>query len=140
MQIPNSQHRVQNPIGWRQRLARFQGSPVAFDLRAYDEEVAEINRLGTSVEQLTAGEIEARARDLRARAGGSPDSIRAALFALARDASRRVLGLRPFDVQVLAAIAMDRGHIVEMQTGEGKTLAAVMPAALRALTGQGAHV
>src|SRR5438045_322763 len=82
----------------------------------------------------------ARARELRGRAGGSPESIRAAFFALARDASRRVLGLRPFDVQVLAAIALDRGHIVEMQTGEGKTLAAVMPAALRALTGQGAHV
>src|SRR4029079_5976961 len=57
-----------------------------------------------------------------------------------RDASRRVLGLRPFDVQVLAGIALDCDHIVEMQTGEGKTLAAVMPAALRALTGQGAHV
>jgi len=56
---------------------------------------------------------------------------------LARDASRRVLGLRPFDVQVLAAIAMDRGHIVEMQTGEGKTLAASCRRASR-LQGQGA--
>ena len=132
MQIPNSQHRVQNTIGWRQRLARLQGSPVAFDLRAYDQELAEINRLDMDVEPLSDGEIEARARALRERAGGSLESIRAAFFALARDASRRVLGLRPFDVQVLAAIALDRGHIVEMQTGEGKTLAAVMPAALRA--------
>ena len=46
VQIPNSQHRVQNTIGWRQRLARLQGSPVAFDLRAYDQPLAEINRLG----------------------------------------------------------------------------------------------
>ena len=66
--------------------------------------------------------------------------IRAEFFALAREASRRAIGLWPFDVQVRAALALDCGHIVEMQTGEGKTLAAVMPAALRALAGQGAHV
>ena len=74
------------------------------------------------------------------RGGESRDHIRDELLALAREASRRALGLRPFDVQVLAALALDDGHIVEMQTGEGKTLAAVMPAALRALTGQGVHV
>jgi len=140
VQIPDSQHRGRNTIGWRQRLAHFQASPVTFDLRAYDQELAEINRLGMDVEQYSDGEIQARARELRERAGGSLESIRVAFFAVARDASRRVLGLRPFDVQVLAAIALDCGHIVEMQTGEGKTLAAVMPAALRALTGQGAHV
>ena len=61
-------------------------------------------------------------------------------FALVREAARRTLGLRPFDVQIVAALAMDDGAIVEMQTGEGKTLAAVMPAALNALTGQGVHV
>jgi preprotein translocase subunit SecA len=140
VQIPTSRPCIQNTIGWRQRLAHLRGSSVAFDLRAYDQELAEINRLGMDVEQLSDGEIEARARALRQRADGSLESIRAGFFALARDASRRVLGLWPFNVQVLAAIAMDCGHIVEMQTGEGKTLAAVMPAGLRALTGQGAHV
>jgi len=138
--IRSSQHRVQSTIGWRQRLAHLQGSPVAFELRGYDQELAAITRLGKDIEPLSDGEIEARARELRGRAGGSLESIRAAFFALARDASRRVLGLRPFDVQILAAIALDCGHIVEMQTGEGKTLAAVMPAALRALEGNGAHV
>ena len=92
------------------------------------------------IERLSDGEIEARARDLRQRAGASLEPIRAEFFALVREASRRVLGLRPFDVQVLAALALDAGHIVEMQTGEGKTLAAVMPAALHALTGKGVHV
>ena len=83
----------------------------------------------------------ARARFASRRAAAlRSESIRAAFFALAREPSRRVLGLRPFDVQVLAALALDRGHVVEMQTGEGKTLAAVMPAALRALAGQGVHV
>ena len=68
------------------------------------------------------------------------EPIRTEFFALVREASRRALGLRPFDVQVLAALALDAGHIVEMQTGEGKTLAAVMPASLNALTGKGVHV
>ena len=53
---------------------------------------------------------------------------------------RRALGQRPFDEQIVAALALDDGHVVEMQTGEGKTLAAVMPAALNALTGRGVHV
>ena len=130
-------------IGWRQRLAQFRGSPITYDLRPYDQELAEVNRLGLDIQQLSNGEIETRARALRQRAGDGGqalESIRAAFFALAREASLRTLGLRPFDVQVLAALALDRGNIVEMQTGEGKTLAAVMPAALRALTGQGAHV
>ena len=57
-----------------------------------------------------------------------------------REVARRTLGLRPFDVQVIAAFALHGGAVVEMQTGEGKTLAAVMPAFLNALTGRGVHV
>jgi preprotein translocase subunit SecA len=143
VQIPSSRHRVRNTTGWRQRLARFQGSSVGFDLRLYNQEMADIDRLSEGVEQLSDGGITARARTLREQVlgGHAPlEAIRPAFFAAAREAARRTLGLRPFDVQVLAAIAMDRGHLVEMQTGEGKTLAAVMPAALRALTGRGAHV
>jgi preprotein translocase subunit SecA len=141
VQRPNRQYpRVRNPIGWRQRLAHLQGSPVSFDLRRYDEPLAEINRLEARLEQLSDREIETRARAHRGQADVALDSIRAEFFALVREASRRVLGMRPFDVQVLAAIALDGGHVVEMQTGEGKTLAAVMPASLRALTGHGAHL
>jgi preprotein translocase subunit SecA len=160
--MSSSQHQhVPHTIGWRQRLAHLQGSPVAFDLRAYDQQIAEINRRRDEVNQLSERELEGRARQLRAQVqagsasaepprgytqpsgkavGTARESVRAALFALAREASWRVLGLRPFDEQVLAALALDDGHIVEMQTGEGKTLAAVMPASLRALTGQGVHV
>ena len=93
--------------------------------------------IGGYVRGLSDRDIEARACAVRAQATAS---IRAEMFALVREASRRVLGLWPFDEQVLAAIALDDGHVVEMQTGEGKTLAAVMPAALRALTGRGVHV
>jgi preprotein translocase subunit SecA len=141
VQKPNSQYpRVRNAIGWRQRLALLQGSPISLDLRRYDEPVAEIDRLGVHLEPLSDREIETRARARRVQPDASLDSIRAEFFALVREASRRVLGQRPFDEQVLAAIALDCGHVVEMQTGEGKTLAAVMPVALRALTGHGAHV
>jgi preprotein translocase subunit SecA len=141
VQKPNRQNpRVRNAFGWRQRLAQLQGSPVAFDLRRYDEPLAEINRLGVRLEQLSDREIETRARAYRGHVDAALDSNRVEFFSLVREASRRILGMRPFDVQVLAAIAMDCGHVVEMQTGEGKTLAAVMPASLRALTGRGAHV
>lgn len=68
------------------------------------------------------------------------DNLMVKAFALVREASRRVLGLRPFDVQILAGIAMYHGNIVEMQTGEGKTLTAVFPAYLKALEGEGVHV
>ena len=67
-------------------------------------------------------------------------NVRGPLFALVRELSTRALGLRPFDEQVVAALALDRGAIVEMQTGEGKTLSSVMPVALDALAGRGAHV
>ena len=143
---PSPHHPVRNIIGWRQHLSRLQGLPLDFDLRGYDASVAAVARLGEALQPLGDDEIARRAALIRASLSGpgSPDdvshSLREEFFALVREASRRTLGLRPFDVQVLAAIALDGGHIVEMQTGEGKTLAAVMPAALRALAGRGAHV
>jgi preprotein translocase subunit SecA len=72
--------------------------------------------------------------------GQEMDSIVPEAFALVREASSRVLGMRHFDVQVIAGIAMHHGKLVEMQTGEGKTLAAVLPAYLNALQGKGVHI
>jgi preprotein translocase subunit SecA len=137
-----SDNRVRNRIGWRERLERLRGGAIHYDLRPFDAPLAAINGLETEVRALEDVEIERRGGELRdrARAGTPLCEIRAELFALAREASRRTLGLRPFDVQVIAALALDRGAVVEMQTGEGKTLAAVMPAALHALTGRGVHV
>jgi len=76
----------------------------------------------------------------RARNGVSPDELLVESYAIVREASRRMLGMRPYDVQVIAGIALHRCKVVEMQTGEGKTLAAIMPAYLNALTGEGVHV
>ena len=142
MSLENPLPAVRNHIDWRQRLAHFQGSPVDLDLRSYDEALAEIARLEQAVGALSDAELEARARELRdqARAGAASALLRAPIFAVVREVSRRALGLRPFDVQIVAALALDRGAIVEMQTGEGKTLAAVMPVSLHALTGHGVHV
>jgi preprotein translocase subunit SecA len=84
----------------------------------------------------------ARAHTLavKARAESSLDSLAVEAFAIAREAADRTVALRPYDVQVVAALALQAGHIVEMQTGEGKTLAAVLPVYLNALAGKGVHV
>ena len=134
--------RVRNRIGWRHRLARLGGSPVEHDLRVFDEPLADIARLEDETADLSDERITRRAAELRAgaEAGLALDALQAPLFALVREAAGRTLGLRPFDVQVVAALALGRGRVVEMQTGEGKTLAAVMPAALHALAGAGVHV
>jgi preprotein translocase subunit SecA len=128
--------------GLKRYIRRLQGSTVRFDLRAYTPAVAAIGGRERELMGLADEQILRRSRALRERArSGEPlGALRTDLYALAREASRRALGQRPYDEQVLAALALDDGAIVEMQTGEGKTLAAVLPAALAALADRGAHV
>jgi preprotein translocase subunit SecA len=135
-------NRLRNSIGWRERLARLRGSPVVFDLERFDEPLDGIARLERDVASRSDMEISDDARRLRAEvSAGTPVSdVRGRLFALARDAAVRSLGQRPFDEQMLAALALSEGAIVEMQTGEGKTLAGAMAAAIAALAGHGVHV
>ena len=94
------------------------------------------------VARLRDGEIAERAAGLQraARAGTDAGELLPECFALVRETARRALGERPYPVQVLAGIALHHGKLVEMQTGEGKTLAAVAPAVLNALAGRGVHV
>jgi preprotein translocase subunit SecA len=144
---------VMKTSAWKHYIRNLQGSSVRFDVSRYQSSLAGINELEPAISELSDDEILRRGMDLqrRARTGepglpecldGVPSSetLRGECFALVREAARRALGQRPFDEQVLAALAMHEGHVVEMQTGEGKTLAAVMPAALNALTGRGVHV
>jgi preprotein translocase subunit SecA len=128
--------------GWRQRLGQLQGSTVSFDVDRYRDLVRAITDVEASVSSLSNEDLACRTTALRARAraGAARLDLRVPVFALVREAAARTLGQRPFDEQVFAALAMDEGRVVEMQTGEGKTLAAVMPAALNALSGRGAHV
>ncbi|HZF38643.1 MAG TPA: accessory Sec system translocase SecA2, partial [Blastocatellia bacterium] len=128
---------------WMRRLEKWRGvERVEEDLAPYEEALREINRRGeefTRKKDDQLREVAASMRE-RARRGESSDELLVEAFALAREAADRALGLRPFDVQVMAGVALSRGKLVEMQTGEGKTLAAVPPACLNALTGRGVHV
>ena len=115
---------------------------VQVDLAPFDERLRAVAAREDEARALGDHALAERTRSLRARAeAGEPlDALLPPVFALAREAARRALGLRAFDEQVLAGLALHDGAVVEMATGEGKTLAAVLPAALSALTGRGVHV
>lgn len=104
--------------------------------------VDEINSLESHFEALSDDELKGVTADFRARheEGESLDDILPEAFAAVREASRRSVGMRPFDVQMIGGIVLHQGKIAEMRTGEGKTLVATMPAYLNAIAGNGAHV
>ena len=114
--------------------------PVEYDLRRYHRQRARIEAIDAralSDTQLTSRFESAR----RAAASGTPlDDLLPEVYALTGEACARALGMRPFDVQMMAAVALHEGRLAQLATGEGKTLVAVMPAALNALTGRGVHV
>jgi len=123
-------------------LTRIFGSRNERLLKEYRRTVARINALESGLTGLTDEQLSGRTTDLRARAaaGTSLDELLPEAFAVCREASRRVLGMRHFDVQLIGGMAMHYGKIAEMRTGEGKTLMATLPAYLNALSGQGVHV
>src|SRR5205085_5695117 len=108
----------------------------------YWQLLAEINRAGKSLTDASESQLREFGVALRAKAQQAAvlDDLLVEVFALVREVAERVIGLRPFDVQVLAGLALHRGKLVEMQTGEGKTLAAVLSACLNALAGKGVHI
>ena len=104
--------------------------------------VARINALEPELEPLSDEALAAKTAELRRRldAGETLDSLIAEAFAVVREASKRTLGLRHFDVQMVGGMVLNDGKIAEMRTGEGKTLVATLSAYLNALTGKGVHV
>lgn len=108
----------------------------------YQPMVDAVNALEASTSALSDADLKAKTAELRERAlaGASLDDLLPEAFAVVREASKRVLGLRPFDVQLIGGAVLHGGQVAEMRTGEGKTLVAVMPAYLNALTGRGVHV
>jgi len=118
------------------------GTPNDRKVKAARPIVDQINALEPEFEKLTDTEIVAKTADLRLRAqnGEALDDLLPEAFANCREAARRALGLRAFDVQLLGGIFMHQGNIAEMKTGEGKTLVATFPAYLNALSGKGVHV
>ncbi len=104
--------------------------------------VKKINDLEPEMEKLSDKELQAKTPEFKERLskGETLDDILPEAFATAREASKRVLGMRHFDVQLIGGIILHQGRIAEMKTGEGKTLVATLPVYLNALTGKGVHV
>jgi preprotein translocase subunit SecA len=116
----------------------FGGDPLA----KHQATLQEINKLEETVRAFSDEELKAESLKLReeAQAAGSTDSVTSMAFALVREAARRTLKQRPYDVQVLGGLVLHSGAVAEMMTGEGKTLSAVGPAYLNALLGKGVHL
>ena len=120
----------------------FLGSSNARYIKTLQKEVQRINALEPQIMALSDAELMAKSQEFRERLhkGESEDSILCEAFACVREASKRALGLRHYDVQLIAGIVLHRGIIAEAKTGEGKTLTATLPIYLNALSGKGAHV
>ena len=125
------------------------GDPNARKLKRFQPLVSDINLVEEEIAQLSDDELRIRTADFRNRLDNAGslgaqlpilDEILPEAFAVVREASKRVLGMRHFDVQLLGGIILHEGEIAEMKTGEGKTLVATLPSYLNALTGRGVHV
>ena len=118
------------------------GSSNDRTLKRLRKVVAKINKLEPSFEQLSDAELQGKTEEFRQRLanGEALSSVLPEAFATVREASRRVLGMRLFDVQLIGGMVLTDRNIAEMRTGEGKTLTATLPCYLNALTGKGVHV
>ncbi len=123
-------------------LKRVIGTKNERELKAMRPVVARINEVEPEMEALRDGELRAKTEVFRKRLadGETLEDILPEAFAVVREASKRTLGLRHFDVQLVGGIVLHQGKIAEMKTGEGKTLAATLPVYLNALVGKGVHV
>ena len=123
-------------------LKKIVGTKNDRELKRLSVLLNEINDFEPAMMSLTDEELQAKTPYFKEKLknGFSPDDILTEAFAVAREASRRTLLMRPFDVQVIGGIVLHEGKIAEMKTGEGKTLAATMPLYLNALEEKGCHV
>ena len=118
------------------------GSANERSLKGYQRRVPQINALEPEMEALTDDALAGKTLEFRQRLveGATMDELLPEAFAVVREASKRVLGLRHFDVQMIGGMVLNDGKIAEMRTGEGKTLVATLPVYLNALPGKGVHV
>src|SRR5688572_6644241 len=123
-------------------LTRVFGSRNDRLLRQLQRSVAKINVLEPEMQKLSDEQLQAKTPEFQQRiqAGESLDKLLPEAFAVCREASRRVLGMRHYDVQLIGGMVLHMGKIAEMRTGEGKTLVATLPVYLNALEGKGVHV
>ena len=111
-------------------------------LKTMSKEVTKINALEPVLEALSDEDLKAKTIEFKERCsqGETVEELLAEAFAVVREASKRVFGMRHFDVQMIGGMVLNEGKIAEMRTGEGKTLTATLPSYLNALTGKGVHV
>ncbi|MBE9180763.1 preprotein translocase subunit SecA [Oculatella sp. LEGE 06141] len=123
-------------------LKNLLGDPNARKLKKYKPDVVEINLLEEEIQALSDQELTAKTVEFKQRLekGESLDDLLPEAFAVVREAGKRVLGMRHFDVQLIGGMVLHNGQIAEMKTGEGKTLVSTLPAYLNALTGKGVHI
>ncbi len=123
-------------------LTRLLGDPVRRNMKRYQPLVDRVNGFELSMQSLSDESLQAQTQVFRQRLseGASLDSLLPEVFAVVREASKRTLGFRHFDVQLIGGIVLHEGKIAEMKTGEGKTLTSTLTAYLNALTGQGVYI
>lgn len=123
-------------------IQRWIGNNSTREIKKMGAIVDQINDLEGSLTSLSDASLAAKTQEFKNRLakGETLDDILPEAFAVVREASKRVLGMRHFDVQLIGGITLHRGNIAEMRTGEGKTLVATLPVYLNALTGKGVHV
>ncbi len=123
-------------------LTKVFGDPNERELKRLRSEVEEINSLEPLIQSLSDDQLRAKTEEFKRRlaAGETLDDLLPEAFAVVREAARRTIGMRHFDVQLMAGIVLHEGKIAEMKTGEGKTLVATLPLYLNALEGKGVHL
>ncbi|MBP6711938.1 MAG: DEAD/DEAH box helicase, partial [Propionivibrio sp.] len=111
-------------------------------IKQYSAVVRQINALESGISALSDDELRGKTAEFKARVanGESLDALLPEAFAVVREAGKRALGMRHFDVQLVGGMVLHNGKIAEMRTGEGKTLVATLPAYLNALSGKGVHI
>lgn len=130
------------PTGWKAGLLSLLGGPIQRRLAQWGKVVQQIAAFEPQLEAEDDAQLRKRSLSLkyRAKSGESLSTLVGEGYALVREASRRAIGLRHFDVQMIGGIALFNGCIAEMETGEGKTLTATLPLYIHALSGKGAHL
>lgn len=123
-------------------FSKFLGDPNAKVLEGIKPIIEKINNLETEIKNLTDEQLKNKTQEFKERCqkGETLDDLLPEAFAVVREASRRITGMRHFDVQLIGGVVLHRGNIAEMRTGEGKTLVATLPTYLNALSGKGVHV
>ena len=130
-------------VEWQEKFKDWLGNgPIEKDLSPYTSMLREIEITGRDLVEASDAKLKERAERLKrqVRAGGLENSSVVEGFTLVRETAHRTLGMRPYDVQMIASLAMMDGKLADMKTGEGKTLAAVLPATLEAMLGLGVHI